>query len=164
MFCNNCGANVPEGSKFCHECGTKVGEIQASAPAQQPQAAPENSFFEEIVIWEGQPSGLMDRAKSAVKVNSVYYKITNHRVVVNSGLIGKKEEEIELSKINDYRVSQSIAQRVLGVGDVVITTYDPSTPKFVFDEIQNPNDVKEILRKAVMEYKQRLGTKQYEMY
>ena len=28
MFCVNCGARLPEGAKFCLECGWKVGEIE----------------------------------------------------------------------------------------------------------------------------------------
>ena len=24
MFCRECGSTLPEGGKFCHECGTKV--------------------------------------------------------------------------------------------------------------------------------------------
>ncbi|MBE5944248.1 MAG: zinc ribbon domain-containing protein [Lachnospiraceae bacterium] len=37
MFCRECGAKLPDGSKFCSECGTKViieGSVQA-----QPQVA-----------------------------------------------------------------------------------------------------------------------------
>ena len=45
MFCENCGANIPDTSKFCIECGTTVdGAAPAAKPAvpvQQPvQAAP----------------------------------------------------------------------------------------------------------------------------
>lgn len=37
-FCSNCGADIPDGSKFCPECGTKVISAQ---PVQTP---PENMF------------------------------------------------------------------------------------------------------------------------
>ena len=34
MFCENCGAPLEDGVKFCPNCGTKVmGEAPASAPA-----------------------------------------------------------------------------------------------------------------------------------
>jgi|GEM_PF-6142544 len=28
MFCNNCGAENPDGAKFCHYCGSKLLEIR----------------------------------------------------------------------------------------------------------------------------------------
>ncbi len=34
MFCPNCGKQIPEGSRFCENCGTPVR--QQEAPAQQP--------------------------------------------------------------------------------------------------------------------------------
>ena len=47
MFCENCGANIPDNSKFCTGCGTSfTGEapaapvkqpVQATAPAPPPQ-------------------------------------------------------------------------------------------------------------------------------
>ena len=32
MFCNKCGANLPEGSTFCSTCGTPVGAPAAGHP------------------------------------------------------------------------------------------------------------------------------------
>ena len=49
MFCKNCGQEIPEGVKFCGNCGTPVA-VQAPepqpAPAQQPQyqAAPQPQY------------------------------------------------------------------------------------------------------------------------
>ena len=45
MFCENCGANVPENSKFCTGCGTTVTDTAATAQTQQAfqSAAPVNS-------------------------------------------------------------------------------------------------------------------------
>ena len=38
MFCMNCGQQLPDGAKFCLQCGTPQGEISpASAPAAEPQ-------------------------------------------------------------------------------------------------------------------------------
>ena len=36
MFCPNCGAQLPDGSKFCGNCGARLGGAQDAAP-QQPQ-------------------------------------------------------------------------------------------------------------------------------
>ncbi|MHA2271788.1 MAG: zinc-ribbon domain-containing protein [Candidatus Hodarchaeales archaeon] len=41
-FCKNCGAQVPEGARFCEECGRPQvsGPAQPAAPAHPPAAYP----------------------------------------------------------------------------------------------------------------------------
>ena len=34
MFCQNCGASIAEGVKFCPDCGARQDLAAASAPAQ----------------------------------------------------------------------------------------------------------------------------------
>ena len=42
MFCTNCGAQVPDGTKFCTHCGSPIAAAPAPAPAPVPPApAPE---------------------------------------------------------------------------------------------------------------------------
>lgn len=55
-FCNNCGAELPEGGKFCTKCGTKVEAVPVAAPVQetvevtaQPQETVENVASENTV-------------------------------------------------------------------------------------------------------------------
>ncbi|MBQ9278459.1 MAG: zinc-ribbon domain-containing protein [Lachnospiraceae bacterium] len=36
MYCNECGAELPDGSKFCSVCGTKMISLQESRQAAQP--------------------------------------------------------------------------------------------------------------------------------
>lgn len=38
MFCNSCGVKVPEGSKFCHNCGSRLGasETQSTNTSAYP--------------------------------------------------------------------------------------------------------------------------------
>lgn len=38
MFCTNCGAQVPDGSKFCTHCGSPIAAAPAPAPAPVPPA------------------------------------------------------------------------------------------------------------------------------
>ncbi|WP_425545259.1 zinc-ribbon domain-containing protein [Faecalicatena contorta] len=38
MKCSKCGAEIPEGAKFCTECGTKISEeaaVHETPPVQQ---------------------------------------------------------------------------------------------------------------------------------
>ena len=40
MFCEQCGAPIPEGAKFCEECGAPVP--QEAAPVAPPEPKPES--------------------------------------------------------------------------------------------------------------------------
>jgi type II secretory pathway pseudopilin PulG len=40
LFCNQCGANIADGSKFCPICGTKFAEATPSIPAKTPPPPP----------------------------------------------------------------------------------------------------------------------------
>ncbi len=42
MFCEQCGAPIPEGARFCEECGAPVPQEAAPvAPVAQPEPKPE---------------------------------------------------------------------------------------------------------------------------
>ncbi|MBQ6230858.1 MAG: zinc ribbon domain-containing protein [Eubacterium sp.] len=59
MFCNNCGSQLPDGSKFCNVCGSAVGgaqQIQYGAQqiqygVQQAQAGAQQN----VQMNAGQP-------------------------------------------------------------------------------------------------------------
>ena len=36
MICNNCGANIPDGSTFCTNCGASVAPAQTAQPVYAP--------------------------------------------------------------------------------------------------------------------------------
>lgn len=148
MFCPNCGHDAGE-SNFCPSCGNTLKEAEIK-PAQAG-----SPLDEETILWEGKPSNIADKAKGAF--NTVRYIITNQRVIKRYGLIGKKEEEIDLRTVKDYKVRQSVAERVQGVGDLIIHSVDPDSPEFELSNIPKAADVKEILRKAVIDYKRHLG-------
>lgn len=56
MFCNNCGAQLPDGAAFCNKCGAKINSVQEnntqpvhnesqqSAPAQPSYRAPQPQY------------------------------------------------------------------------------------------------------------------------
>lgn len=147
-FCSQCGAEYQAGSKFCGSCGMKVAELTA-------QVAAPPAVEEEKVLWEGKPAALTDRLKDKMHLNSVSYILTSQRLRIKWGLIGKKEDEIELVRINDIRATQGVKDRLLGVGKVVVTTTDTLNPSFTLEDIRDPHKVKEIIRSAVREEKQK---------
>ncbi len=79
-YCPNCGAELPEGAKFCSGCGVPVQNTQESATIQA-----ESKADQEIVIKEG----LCNRVKSKLFVENGYGLITNKRFIYNKHSFGK---------------------------------------------------------------------------
>ena len=94
----------------------------------------------EKVLWEGRPFLSL----------SVHYQITNERVRITEGLLGKDREDIELVRIQDMDLTQGMTERMLGIGDVHIRSHDRSDPSLTLSNVSNPTEVHEILRRAVL--------------
>jgi len=102
---------------------------------------------EENTIWEGKPAGLEARAKG--QFNTTTYILTNLRLIIRTGLIRKKEEQIELIRIKDLELIQGLKDRSLGVGDIRIVSTDEDDPKIILDDVRSPAQVKDLIWKAV---------------
>lgn len=63
-----------------------------------------------------------------VRARSVRYRITSQRVIVETGLLGKRLDQIDLYRIHDYVVERPLGQRIAGTGNLVLQTVDRSTP------------------------------------
>ena len=69
-----------------------------------------------------------------------HFVVTNERIVHRQGLIAKTSMEIPLSRINDVRFHQSILERIVGAGDLVIESAGTQGQE-VFSDIRHPEDV-----------------------
>ena len=87
----------------------------------------------------------------------IRYELTSQRLRVISGLLGRSVEEVELVRVRDTTVRQHVGERTLNVGDVTIVSNDPSNPEYTLNNITDPADVRELIRRATMAEKQRRG-------
>ncbi len=109
----------------------------ASAPAEQVD---EDDDDKEIILWEGRPY---------LSLN-VRYQITDERVRVVKGLLGKERFDIELVRIQDVDHKQNLTERALNIGDLYIRSHDPTYPEMTLDNVSNPEEIHEILRRAIL--------------
>lgn len=149
-YCTTCGAEFRQGAKFCGECGTSTNGERPTSSNSQTTNQRSNP---EVVLWEGKPAGISDRLKGIVRLNTTTYTITSQRIMVKTGLIGKNVEEIELLRVNDLSVAQSIPDRMLGIGTLTVFSDDASSPQLSFRKIHDAQKIKEVLRKAVRDEK-----------
>jgi len=67
---------------------------------------------------------------------SKLYRITTHRIVVETGVLSKRLEQIDLYRIADYTADRPFLQRVMGTGNLLLKTFDKSTPELHMREIK----------------------------
>lgn len=77
------------------------------------------------------------------------YKLTEEKLLIESGFFSKKEEEIRLYRIMDLTLLRPLGQRLFGLGTIHCCTGDKSTPEFDIQKIKDSSRVKEMLSDLV---------------
>jgi uncharacterized membrane protein YdbT with pleckstrin-like domain len=90
-----------------------------------------------------------------IQLRSRQYEITTQRVRVRQGVFSKRTDELELYRVKDSTVLEPFWQRLFGVGNIVITTNDASTPSLTLEALPNATDIREKLRSAIEECRDR---------
>ncbi len=118
---------------------------EAGLPVRAELDAATATTGEEQILWEGRPF------LSFV----TWYQITTERVRIIRGLLNRDRDDIELVRIQDLDLQEGATERFAGVGDIVIHSSDPSTPTAVLNNVFEPQQVHEILRRAMLEARKR---------
>jgi uncharacterized membrane protein YdbT with pleckstrin-like domain len=81
-----------------------------------------------------------------VSVLGSAYRITSQRVSSRRGIVARSVSEVEVSDIRNVRVDQSALQRILGIGDVGVSTAGQSGMEITFHGVRRPAEVAELIR------------------
>ena len=127
------------------EMNSEIGTVAAETKRQAPLLAQEQreSIWDnnqEDTLWEGRPFLSL----------TLHYLITDERIRITEGLLGKTSENIELVRVQDVQYSQTMTERLLNLGDVTITSHHPNQPTIILKNVENPSHVYEILRRAIL--------------
>lgn len=100
---------------------------------------------EEVVLWKGRPFLSI----------SEYYTITNQRIRIVRGILGKDREDVELVRVQDIDQEQTLRERILNLGDIIVRSHDDTAPIIVLNNVRDPESVNEILRRAVLDIRKK---------
>lgn len=88
-----------------------------------------------------------------IKWRTTYFVLTSHRLIYREGVVGRHGVEIPLERVNNVNFSQSIWQRMIGVGDLLIES-GGEDGESTFTHIGRPENVQNLIHAAMQ---QRLG-------
>lgn len=125
-----------------------------------------------VVVWEIQPDqsiltmlasvpaaiGLVWFGLRLVLWRTTHFVVTTDRVIYRSGVVSKAGQNIPLERINNVAFTQTILERVLRVGDLVIESAG-TTGRQVFDDVLNPSKVENRIYAEIENAKERDDTR-----
>jgi len=77
------------------------------------------------------------------------YLLTPEKLLIETGILNKKQEEIRLYRIMDVTLRRSLEERLFGLGCIHCCSADKSTPEFTVKRVKRSAEVKELLSNMV---------------
>lgn len=97
------------------------------------------------IVWSSKKRWLF----FGLPLSFTKYTLTKEKLLLDTGFLNKKQEEVRLYRILDLTLTRSFGQRIFGLGTIVCKTSDKSLPRLELINIKNSIDVKEQLSSLV---------------
>ncbi len=85
-------------------------------------------------------------ALRAARLRTTRYRLTNQRLVVESGLVSRTLAEVDLRSVEDLVFQQGPLERLLGIGRVSVVSSDRNTPRLQLLGVKDPKGTRELIR------------------
>ena len=96
--------------------------------------------------------GLLTLLRAELKRMSVRYLVTDTRVIRRDGILRRKTQEMPFNKLERVELDQSLLQRILKVGDVVLDTGEDT---IVLGSLGHVHLIRDELSKVLATYSRR---------
>jgi uncharacterized membrane protein YdbT with pleckstrin-like domain len=89
--------------------------------------------------------------------------LTETKLIIRTGFLNVKEEEIELYKITDRKLVFPLGQRIFGCATIHLTSFDVTAPKQDLKSIKKARDVYDLLEDAISAQKDKYNVRGREL-
>ncbi len=89
-----------------------------------------------------------------VRWTTTNFVVTTERLIHREGVVAKKGIEIPLDRVQTIRFNQSVLERLLGAGDLMIESAG-ETGQNTFTDIRKPNMVQQVVYREIEAYENR---------
>ena len=104
-----------------------------------------------VLLWAWQGATLFFRR------NTVRYRFTTQRLVIESGLLRRRTDPMQNIEIDDLTVEQGVLDRITGAGRIIIVSNDRTNPNLVMEGIENVRQVADLIDKTRRNERRRRG-------
>ena len=95
-----------------------------------------------------------------LKWSNTHFVITSQRLIFRQGVIGRSGIEIPLERVNNVNFSQSVFERIIGAGDLLIESGGESGQER-FTDIRHPDAVQKMIHAQIETAQQRRSNTQF---
>jgi uncharacterized membrane protein YdbT with pleckstrin-like domain len=87
------------------------------------------------------------------------YQVTTERIHLRQGVFARKTDDLELYRIRDYVLDEPFFLRLFGLGNVVLSTDDQTSPNLVIRAVPQVETLRDQIRKHVEICRTRKGVR-----
>lgn len=172
IYCPDCGTANEDDARFCDNCGRSLQDVAQTRADLNPRVTGDHVDHDgrliaddglpvgedldglpggERLIWRGRPHWLWSPRKALM----TRYRLTNQRLIAEKGFISRRTDEVDLFRVDDVGVTQGLFGRLAGYGNVFIASSDKSAIDRTLINVDNPDRVKDLVREAARQERQR---------
>ena len=89
------------------------------------------------------------RTKLGLPWSFTKYSLSEDRIFIQTGFAKTTYDEARLYRVLDVKMTQTLGQKIIGIGTVTLHTSDKALGCFSMINIKNPMEVKEMISKNV---------------
>lgn len=87
------------------------------------------------------------------------YTLTSQRLRIKQGVFSRREDELELYRVDDISIEQPFFLRLFGVANVVLASSDRTTPRTIIPAVGASDQLRDKLRSCIEECRDRKRTR-----
>ena len=92
--------------------------------------------------------GLINLFVVVMRWSRTFFVVTSQRVIFREGVLARRGVEIPLERVNNVNFAQSILERMLGAGDLLIESASEDGQQ-LFGDIRDPEQVQNMIHEAI---------------
>ena len=96
------------------------------------------------IIWKDRKRTIL-----GLPLSFTVYTLTGEKILIDTGFLSQKQDEIMLFRITDITLTRTLGQRIFGLGTIHCCSADKTSPEFDLKNIKNSSEVKELLSSEV---------------
>jgi len=87
----------------------------------------------------------------------VYYEVSTDRIEWSRGILDRRVDNIDMSKVTDLKMRRSLLDSIFDVGSIELVTTDKNDPEFVFEKVRGCRCLYDIIKKVTLEADRKTG-------